>query len=257
MAIIKEGIIIVNTFSFIRSIEVNESQKQVPYYQDELFDKQKDNRQYKPNNIPQSNQNSSQSFNNYQNKTQKNKRRFFIKPYTVYNFEEKQLLTLRPRNWIYKDRGDGFLICTRVGYMIMKITPMAEENNSGKFQKFTPNYEEAWSFVLTSKNIGSILALKTTNNIKKYELKDQILESTTAKSLTDDYLTLLKVEKKEKEEAKDDFIEFAMTYFEAKDDKLIRSTQITLSLGQMIVFQALCKRFLTEAIHGWSFLKHK
>ena len=72
----------------------------------------------------------SQNFLNTEKQEQKVKKRFFIKPFTVYNFEEKQLLTLRPRNCIYKDRGDGILICERVGYLVMKITPMVEEMNS-------------------------------------------------------------------------------------------------------------------------------
>lgn len=139
----------------------------------------------------------------------------------------------------------------------MKLTPMVEEKNSGKFEKFTPSYEDSWSFVITSKNIGSVLALNVNNKIGKHETVDQILESTTQKSMTDDYLTLLKIEKKLKEEPTEDNVEFLMTYFEAKDDKLLKSTAITLNLGQMTVFQILCKKFLTEAIHGWSFLKYK
>lgn len=142
--------------------------------------------------------------------------------------------------------------------MILKLTPMTEENNTDdKNQKFTPSYDEALSFVLTSKNIGAILAIKATNNFSKHEIKDQILESTTKKSQTDDFLTLLKVEKKAKEEESEDKVEFVMTYFEAKDDKLVRSSQISLSLGQMIVFQALCRKFLCESIHGWGMLRHK
>mmetsp|Transcript_25147 Transcript_25147/g.24903 ORF Transcript_25147/g.24903 Transcript_25147/m.24903 type:complete len:142 (-) Transcript_25147:33-458(-) len=141
--------------------------------------------------------------------------------------------------------------------MVMKLTPMVEEMNGGKFKKFTPSYEESCSFVITSKNIGSILALNVNNRIAKYETLDQILESTTRKSMTDDYLTLLKIEKKAKEEPTEDKVEFQMTYFEAQEDKLLKSTAMTLSLGEMMVFQVLCKRFLCEAIHGWSFLKHK
>ena len=94
--------------------------------------------------------------------------------------------------------------------------------------------------------------------MRRFEVKDQILESTTSKSLyKDDYLTLLKIEKKMKEEPTEDNVEFEITYFEAKNDKLLRSTVMTLSLGQMIVFKALCTRFLAESVHGWSLLKHK
>ena len=75
--------------------------------------------------------------------------------------------------------------------------------------------------------------------------------------MTDDYLTLLKIEKKEKEEPTEDKVEFLMTYFEAREDKLLKSTAITLNLGQMTVFQFICKQFLSEAMHGWSFLKYK
>jgi hypothetical protein len=145
--------------------------------------------------------------------------------------------------------------------MVLKLTPMVEEKNTDdKMSKFTPSYDDALSFVLTSKNIGAILAIKATNNFREHEMKDQILESTTKKSETDDYLTLLKIEKKEIDEPKedsDDKYEFVLTYFEAKDDKLVRSSLITLSLGQMIVFRLLCKQFINENLFGWGMLRQK
>ena len=73
------------------------------------------------------------------------------------------------------------IVNQKVGYLIMKITPMTEEkgNINGKDINFTPNYDNSSSFVLTSKNIGGILAVKTNNDFGKYELKEQVLESTT------------------------------------------------------------------------------
>ena len=111
--------------------------------------------------------------------------------------------------------------------------------------------------MFTSKNIGSILAIKTTNFIEKYEVTEQVLESTTSKSQKEEHLTLLKVEKKLKKEPSEDLVEYEFTYFEAKDDKLLRSTSVTLSLGQMVVTQMLCKKFLSENIHGWNIMARK
>jgi hypothetical protein len=76
----------------------------------------------------------------------------------------------------------------------MKIVPMVEEENSLN-NKFTPSYDKASSFVLTSKNIGGLLAMKTTNRIGKHEVTTQVLESTTRASMNADYLTLLKIDK--------------------------------------------------------------
>jgi len=130
------------------------------------------------------------------------------------------------------------------------------EGGSGITQ-YTPNYEAASSFVLTSKNIGSILAIKTNNEFAKYEAKEHILESTTSQAQKDDFMTLLKIEKKVKQQPAEDKIEFEVTYFEAKDDELLKSTKVTISLGQMIVTQLLCKKFFNENVNGWSILSRR
>lgn len=75
--------------------------------------------------------------------------------------------------------------------------------------------------------------------------------------MEDEYLTLLKVDKKPKQQAGEDKVEFEITYLEAKDDKLIKSSRITISLGQMIVLQLLCKKFLKESLLGWNLLSRK
>lgn len=49
------------------------------------------------------------------------RKRFFIKPFTLYNFEEKQLFTVRPRNCIYAIKDDNTVVNKRVGYLVMKI----------------------------------------------------------------------------------------------------------------------------------------
>lgn len=115
---------------------------------------------------------------------------------------------------------------------------MIEEKTNQNIN-YVPNHDDSLSFVLTSKNIGGVLAMKTNNSIEKGEFTEQILESTTSKSMTDDFLTLLKIEKKLKAKPTDDLVEYEITYFEAKDDKLIRSSKITLTLGQMVLFQML------------------
>ena len=92
---------------------------------------------------------------------------------------------------------------------------------------------------LLQNNIGGVLAMKTTNEIKEYEVKEQILDSTTSRSQKEDFLTLLKLEKKLKQEPTEDNVEFEISYFEIKDDQILKSTSITLTLGQMIVLKML------------------
>lgn len=181
------------------------------------------------------------------------------------------LFTLRPRNSIYENV-DGVMKHKHVGYLILKLTPMVEEISGGgknskisdgfqsnknqqDFKKYVPDYEQSYSFVLTSKNIGGILAMKTTNY--QVEGNQQILESTTSRAQKEDFTSLLKIEQKLKSEPTDDKVEYEIRYLEAKDEKLITNSTITLSLGQMIVFQLLCKKFLTENIHGWNILNRK
>lgn len=232
---------------------MSQQEERTPYYQDQIFENKKYQEKQKSEFDPLIGVNQDgQQTKGY------NKKKFYIRPFTVYNYSEKQLFTLRPRNSIYQNQADNIMTNKRVGYLIMKITPMVEEKggNSDK-PKHVPDYEASLSFVLTSKNIGGILAVKATNSLSKHEMKEQVLESTTKKSQTDDYLTLLKIEKKLKQEPTDDRVEFELTYFEAKDDQLIRSSSVTLTLGQMTVFKLLCKKFLNENINGWGILNRQ
>ena len=222
----------------------NYDKNRVPYYQDQIFDNLNYERQ------KQSEYDPLDSFTQENNQQRsKLKKKFYIKPFSIYNFEEKQFFTLRPRNAIYQNTED-VMRHKHVGYMIMKITPMEEVidnekstndtslNKSNKKQ-YAPDYTSSCSFVLTSKNIGGVLAMKTTNEIKEYEVKEQILDSTTSRSQKEDFLTLLKLEKKLKQEPTEDNVEFEISYFEIKDDQILKSTSITLTLGQMIVLKML------------------
>ena len=70
----------------------------------------------------------------------------------------------------------------------------------------------------------------------------------------DNFTTLLKIEKKLKEQPTDDKVEFEITYFEVKDKELIRNSKITLTLGQMLVTQMLCRKFLIDSFNEWGVL---
>ena len=241
----------------------NDYKHRVPYYQDQIFDNNNYERRKKMSYDP-----TSSITQDGQQTRGVNKKKFYIKPFTIYNFNEKQLFTLRPRNAIYEVQ-DEILRHKHVGYMVLKLTPMEEvfgnsqtstHSNSTpqkESKRHAPDYDSSKTFVLTSKNIGAVLALKTTNDITKYEVREQVLESTTSRALKQDFLTLLKLEKKFKAEPTEDKIEFEITYFEAKNDELLNKTSITLTLGQMVMLQVICKRFLGDNVHGWNILNHR
>ena len=134
----------------------NYDKNRVPYYQDQIFDNLNYERQ------KQSEYDPLDSFTQENNQQRsKLKKKFYIKPFSIYNFEEKQFFTLRPRNAIYQNTED-VMRHKHVGYMIMKITPMEEVidnekstndtslNKSNKKQ-YAPDYTSSCSFVLTSK----------------------------------------------------------------------------------------------------------
>ena len=60
--------------------------------------------------------------------------KFYIKPYTVLNYNEKQLFTLRPRNAAYTINNGSTISNQKIGYLLLKITPVVEEKgtNVGK-----------------------------------------------------------------------------------------------------------------------------
>ena len=87
-----------------------------PYYADQVFEKAKNEKQnqlkYDPlNTVAQDGQ-----------KTKgKDQKSFYIKPYTIYSYEDKRVFTLRPRNSIYKSKDAYTMVNERVGYLVMKL----------------------------------------------------------------------------------------------------------------------------------------
>lgn len=105
-----------NLYCVLTMMCIDNKQRKAPYYEDELFDKMKTLKDKQMTYDPMSGM--SQDGQESKGYT---KSRMFIKPFTLYNFQEKQLFTLRPRNSIYQCLENNTMVSKRVGYLVMKI----------------------------------------------------------------------------------------------------------------------------------------
>lgn len=87
-----------------------------PYYADQIFEKAQREKENKPKYNPMNGMSQ-----DGQKTKGKNQMSFYIKPYAIYSQEDKTMLTLRPRNSIYKSQDSYSMAIERVGYLVLKL----------------------------------------------------------------------------------------------------------------------------------------